>query len=56
MSQECKKCGAEVEAEDCGRPCDAYSCECGHSWIDSEGWLADRMEEAKNLRKYGGLA
>lgn len=49
--QICKKCGAEVEAEDCGRPCDAYYCECGNSWVDIEGWTERQCANADNLRK-----
>ena len=49
--QVCSKCGELCEAEDLDKTADIYYCDCGHEWVDSDGW-ADRMaDHADYLRK-----
>lgn len=49
--QKCRVCGAMVESEDYGRPCDTYYCDCGKSWIDLDGYADRKAMQADDLRK-----
>jgi len=50
--QICYECGAVVEGEDVGDPCDCYYChDCENSWIDMEGWADRQSFHADALRK-----
>lgn len=58
MEKKCPKCGEMVEAEDTGRPCDSYYCECGWTLCDVDGYTDRMMANADYMRKQqreGGL-
>ena len=57
MSMSCPKCKEpDQEGEEVRDFSLAYECaNCGYQWDSSEEPLSNAYEQAKNLRKYGGL-
>ena len=53
MEQICFRCGAVCMGEDMSddHPCDSYYCECGNSWIDTDGWVNRYQGAADMARK-----